>query len=104
MKKLQIIIAIIGITLFSVQNMFAQAEQKAQEIVYKTTQKELPQKVKETLKNYSGYKISEEVSFKKKSNDNIYKIKITKGNWSHYLIINENGKITGTETREHVNE
>ena len=45
MKKLHIIIAIIGFTLFSVQNTFAQADKKAQEIVYKTSKKELPQKV-----------------------------------------------------------
>ena len=54
MKKLQILIAILGITIFSFQNTYAQTDTKAEEIVYKTTMKEMPQKVKDALQDYSG--------------------------------------------------
>jgi len=31
----------------------------------------------------------------------VYKFKVEKGSWSHYLLINETGKIIGIETGEH---
>lgn len=110
MKKIYILIAIFGFTFFSVQSTYAQSESKnTKEIVYKTSKSKMPQKVKETLKNYSGYKIYEEVTYtnKSKGNDknkgnNVYKVKVQDGNWSHYLLIHENGKILAVETGEHV--
>ena len=100
MKKLQIIIAIIGIAIFSMQNTYAQTETKVEEIVYKTTMNEMPQKVREALQDYSGYKISEKATFTKKSGGSVYKVKITKGIWEHYLLIHESGKIMGRDTGE----
>lgn len=100
MKKLQIIIAILGITIFSLQNTYAQVNSKTEEIDFKTTMNEMPQKVKEALKDYSGYKISKKATFTKKSEGAIYKVKVTKGNWSHYLLVHESGKILGVETGE----
>ncbi len=100
MKKLQIIIAILGIAIFSMQPIYAQKEAKTTEIVYKTNVKEMPQKVKEALEDYSGYKISEKATFTKKSKGQVYKVKITKGIWEYYLLIHESGKIMGIETGE----
>ena len=100
MKKLQIIIAIIGIALFSMQNTYAQTDTKAEEIVYKTTMNEMPQKVKEALQDYSGYKISEKATFTKKSKGAVYKVKLTKGIWEYYLLIHESGKIMGIDNGE----
>jgi hypothetical protein len=100
MKKLQIIIAILGIAIFSMQPTYAQKDAKAKEIVYKTSVKEMPQKVKEALQDYAGYKISEKATFTKKSKGQVYKVKITKGIWEYYLLIHESGKIMGIETGE----
>jgi len=100
MKKLQIILAILGIALFSLQPVSAQKDDTAKEIVYKTNLKEMPQKVKEALQDYSGYKISEKATFTKKSKGQVYKVKITKGIWDYYLLIHESGKIMGIETGE----
>jgi len=100
MKKLQIIIAILGIAIFSLQPTYAQKDTKAKEIVYKTSVKEMPQKVKDALQDYSGYKISEKATFTKKSKGPVYKVKITKGIWEYYLLIHESGKIMGIETGE----
>jgi hypothetical protein len=100
MKKLQIILAILGIALFSLQPVSAQKDDTAKEIVYKTNVKEMPQKVKEALQDYSGYKISEKATFTKKSKGQVYKVKITKGIWDYYLLIHESGKIMGIETGE----
>ena len=102
MKKLQIIVAILGIAIFSLQPTYAQKDAKAKEkeIVYKTSVKEMPQKVKEVLQDYAGYKISEKATFTKKSKGQVYKVKITKGIWEYYLLIHESGKIMGIETGE----
>lgn len=100
MKKLQIILAILGIALFSLQPVNAQKDVTAKEIVFKTNVKEMPQKVKEALQDYSGYKISEKATFTKKSKGQVYKVKITKGIWEYYLLIHESGKIMGIETGE----
>lgn len=100
MKKLQILIAILGITIFSFQNTYAQTDTKAEEIVYKTTMKEMPQKVKDALQDYSGYKIDEKATFTKKSKGDVYKVKLKKGNWEYYLLIHESGKIMGVESGE----
>ena len=48
----------IGFALFSMTSVNAQTTEKSDKIVYKTTVKETPQKIKEALKDYSGYKIS----------------------------------------------
>ena len=88
-------------TLFSVQGSFAQEGEKKGKDVYKTTKEKTPVKVKESLKDYSNYKISNEVTYMKKKDMNVYKFKVEKGTWSHYLLINETGKIIGIETGEH---
>ena len=89
------------LALFSVQGSFAQEGGKAEKTVYKITKEKTPSKVKESLKDYSNYKISNEVTYMKKKDINVYKFKVEKGTWSHYLLINESGKIIGIETGEH---
>ncbi len=101
MKSFKIIIMLFVFTLFSVQGSFAQEGKKTEKPVYKTTKEKTPVKVKESLKDYSNYKISNEVTYMKKKDMNVYKFKVEKGTWSHYLLINEKGKIIGIETGEH---
>ena len=101
MKKLNILIAVLCITVFSTQNLQAQTENTRNEKVYKTTKTKAPLEVKESLKDYSGYDISSEVTYTKNGNGNVYKFKVKKQNWSHYLLIDEKGKIIGIETGEH---
>lgn len=101
MKKIQILIAILGFTFFSVQSTYAQTENnKVEEKVFKTTTSDVPQKVKETLKKYSGYKISKAATFIKKSNINVYRFTIQDGNWTYDLLIDEKGKVKGIDMGE----
>ncbi|MEN8124535.1 MAG: hypothetical protein ABFR32_05335 [Bacteroidota bacterium] len=101
MKKIHFIAVIIGFVFFNMNSVNAQKVEKSNEIVYKTTVKETPQKVKEALKDYSGYKISQKATYTKNSKGKMYKFKVEKGNWSHYLLIDESGKIVAIETGEH---
>jgi len=100
MKNLQILIVVLGFTFFSVQHSYAQQENNSNEKVYKTTVSKSPQKVKDALKAYSGYIISSEATYAKKGTITIYKVQVTKRNWSHFLLINENGKIVGIDSGE----
>ena len=101
MKSIQIIIVILGLAFFSTQNSYGQSNQEIKKEVYKITKVKTPQKVKESLKDYSGYKIANEVTYTKSSKGNVYKFKVQKGNWSHFLLIDESGKVIGIETGEH---
>ena len=101
MKSFKIILMLFVFTIFSVQGGFAQEQKKADKVVYKTTKEKTPNRVKESLKDYSNYKISNEVTYVRKKDMNVYKFKVEKGTWSHYLLINESGKIIGIETGEH---
>jgi len=101
MKNFRIAIMLFVFALFSVQVSFAQEGEKEKKEVYKTTKQKTPLKVKESLKDYSNYKISNEVTYVKQKDKNVYKFKVEKGSWSHYLLINESGKIIGIETGEH---
>jgi hypothetical protein len=101
MKSLKIILTVLSLILFSVQDGFAQEGKQKEKEVFKTTKEKTPKKVKESLKDYSNYKISNEVTFVRKKDINVYKFKVEKGSWSHYLLINETGKIIGIETGEH---
>ncbi len=101
MKNLHILFAILAFTFFSVLTMNAQEGTKIKEKEYKTTIAKSPQKVKDALKSYSGYKISNAATFVKKNNTTIYKIQVTKRSWSHFIFIDETGKIIGIDTGEH---
>ncbi|MEL4454941.1 hypothetical protein [Lutimonas vermicola] len=101
MKSFKIIIMLFVFALFSVQGSFAQEGKKTEKEVYKTTKEKTPKKVKESLKDYSNYKISNEVTYVKIKDLNVYRFKVEKGTWSHYLLISESGKIIGIETGEH---
>ncbi|MCA0931669.1 hypothetical protein LCM02_04335 [Lutimonas saemankumensis] len=87
--------------LFSAQGSYAQEKKELKKEVYKTTKEKTPVKVKESLKDYSNYKIANEVTYVHKKDLKVYKFKVEKGSWSHYLLINEKGKIIGIETGEH---
>jgi|SRR5210317_485189 hypothetical protein len=101
MKSFKIILAVLSFTLFSVQDGFAQKEPQTEKEVLKTTKEKTPERVKESLKDYSNYKIANEVTLVRKRDTEVYKFKVEKGSWSHYLLINETGKIIGIETGEH---
>ena len=102
MKSFRIVLMFIVFALLSVEGSFAQEGKGVEKKeVYKTTKEKTPPKVKESLKEYSNYKIASEVTYVRKQNSNVYKFKVEKGTWSHYLLINESGKIIGIETGEH---
>ncbi len=102
MKKLRILIAMFAFGALTAQGVHAQeVEKEENKEVRKTTKEETPVQVKESLKDYSNYKIAKEVTYVRKNDVNVYKFRVEKGNWSHYLLINEKGKIMGIETGEH---
>ena len=106
MKKLRILIALLAFGALTAQGVQAQERDKEQrqeqkKEVYKTTKEKTPVRVKESLKDYSNYKIANEVTYVRKNDVNVYKFRVEKGNWSHYLLISEKGKIMGIETGEH---
>ena len=101
MKSFKIVIMLFVFALMSVQVSFAQEGKTAKKEIHKTTKEKTPKKVKESLKDYSNYEISNEVTYVRKKDINVYKFKVEKGTWSHYLLINESGKIIGIETGEH---
>lgn len=102
MKKLRILIALFAFGAITAQGVQAQEKDKEQKKeVYKTTKEKAPVKVKESLRDYSNYKIANEVTYVRKNDVNVYKFRVEKGNWSHYLLISEKGKIMGIETGEH---
>ncbi|MCF6222667.1 MAG: hypothetical protein L3J34_02950 [Flavobacteriaceae bacterium] len=101
MKGLHILILVLSITFFNVQNSNAQSVKEVEKTVYKINKTKTPQKVKESLKKYSAYKISNEVTYVKKDKGTVYKFIVQKGNWSHLLLIDEKGKVLGIETGEH---
>jgi len=103
MKRLNILIAVLGFTFLSMQGTYAQTDNVDKKTVYKTTKVKTPEKVKEALNEYSGYKIDNDVTYTKVSGENVYKFKVKKGNWSHFILIDEKGKMIGIETgeREH---
>jgi len=106
MKKLKILITILVFGAFSAQGVYAQEKKhdhkEETKEVHKTTKEKTPIQVKESLKDYStNYKIANEVTYVRKNDINVYRFRVEKGNWSHYLLISEKGKIMGIETGEH---
>ncbi len=102
MKKLRILIALLAFGALTAQGVQAQEKDKEQKKeVFKTTKEKTPVKVKESLKDYSNYKIANEVTYVRKNDMNVYRFRVEKGNWSHYLLISDKGKIMGIESGEH---
>ena len=78
-----------------------QDKEEVNKEVLKTTKEKTPVRVKESLKEYSNYDIANEVTYVRKNDVKVYKFRIEKGNWSHYLLVSEKGRIMGIETGEH---
>ncbi len=89
-----------GITLCSITGAYAQNSNSAENVIHKTSIQKAPENVQAALKDYSGYKISKEVTYETKNKVTVYRIKLEKGNWTEYLLINEKGKIIGIDSGE----
>jgi outer membrane lipoprotein-sorting protein len=89
-----------GITLFSISASYAQDSDSEKIVVHKTSLQNAPKNVQAALKDYSGYKISKEVTYETKNKVTVYRFKLEKGNWTEYLLINEKGKIIGIDSGE----
>lgn len=90
-----------GITLISICSISAQNDSNSDKVVHKTSIQKAPENVQATLKDYSGYKISQEVTYETKNKMTVYRFKLEKGNWTQYLLINEKGKVIGIDNGEH---
>ena len=101
MRSLKILVVFVAIVFFGIENIYGQnASDNSLGNEKKVTTNELPAKVKDALKNYSGYKISKDATLRKSNNNNIYTFKIEKGIWVNYLMINEKGKVLGIKSEE----
>ena len=103
MKKVKNIALLICFAFVSLQNVNAQSEENKSKKVYKVQQSEIPDSVKETLKNYSGYTISKKITYslsKKNASKKIYAFRIERKNFPYYLLVNEEGKVMGTRSGE----
>ncbi len=96
MKNLKYLLLALCIGFGSLQQLSAQETDKVQKVAVA----ELPVKVKETLKKYSNYNISKEITYTKNGASKIYRVKVQKGSWVQFLHIDENGKIVGIESNE----
>ena len=104
MKNIRIITVLICLGYVGLQGVDAQANMKEEKKVHKVQMLEVPDSVKKTLKSYSGYTISEDVSYKlsssKRNADKIYRFKIQRKSFPYVLLVNEKGKVIGIETDE----
>jgi len=103
MKNIKILTVLICFAYFGLQHSYGQSEDKKTEVVYKIQKTEVPESVNETLKNYSGYKISEKVTYslsKKNGVEKVYTFKIERKNYPYYLLVNEKGKVLGIKSEE----
>ncbi len=101
MKNIKILAILICFTYIGLQQSYGQSKDKNAEVVYKVQKSEVPEIVKETLKNYSGYKISKDITYslsKRNGIEKIYAFRIERKNFPYYLLINEKGKVTGTKS------
>ncbi|RPD98843.1 hypothetical protein EGM88_06550 [Aureibaculum marinum] len=106
MKNIKIIAVLFCLGYFGLCNSYAQSTSDKQDDdkVYKVQMLEVPDSVKETLKNYSGYTISKDVSYKLRStntkSDKVYRFKIERKNFPYVLLVSEKGKVLGIESDE----
>jgi len=104
MKNIKFLALMLCLTCFGMQSITAQSIDKKGDKVFKVQMIEVPDCVKETLKGYSGYKISKEVSYKLKSSnsksDKIYRFKIERKTFPFVLLVSEKGKVIGIESNE----
>jgi cytochrome oxidase Cu insertion factor (SCO1/SenC/PrrC family) len=101
MKRIFYILVFMLVSGSGVNSMNAQNADQKEKVVFKTSVKETPAAVKEALKNYSGYKISSKATYTKTGKGKIYKVKVERGHFSNFLVIDEKGRVLGIETGEH---
>ncbi|MBJ2172764.1 hypothetical protein JBL43_00850 [Aureibaculum sp. A20] len=106
MKNIRIIAVLLCLGYVGLQNINAQSTStdKQEVKLFKVQMLEVPDSVKETLKSYSGYKISKDVSYQLKSSntksDKIYRFKIERKSFPYILLVSEKGKVMGIESEE----
>jgi len=104
MKNIRLIMLLVCFGYIGLQNSNAQSSNEQENKVYKVQMLDVPDEVKETLKSYSGYKISKDVSYKlgssKSKADKIYRFTIERKSFPYVLLVNEKGKVMGIESNE----
>lgn len=101
MKVLKSVLALGMFVIFGLSSLSAQESVKLQEVPQKIQVSDIPVKVKETLKKYANYTISKEATFTKKSNNStIYTFKFTRGEFTQFVLIDQNGKVRGIKDQE----
>ena len=104
MKGLKVLIVLIGIVFFGIENTYGQ-EQQEETVSHddvnlkKINLNNLPPAVKKSVENIAGYTMKKAFYTleKSKSSGKVYKVQIAKGAIVYNLIIDEEGKILETE-------
>ncbi len=104
MRNIKFLALVLCLMCFGLLHTNAQSNNKVEDKLYKVEMLEVPDIVKETLKSYSGYKISKDVSYKLKSShsksDKIYRFTIERKKRPYVLLVDEKGKVKGIESEE----
>ncbi len=98
MKSLKIIILVVGIACFGIQNIEAQQKKITKVVLNEANVKslptsQLPEKVQKAASIYAGYVVKKAFVSQQKNNRKIYKVNIARGPIEYTLFIDEKGKV-----------
>lgn len=102
MKGFKLIMVLIGIVFFGIENTYGQEKQLEPVEIDKSklkniTLEKLPEKVKESVATLAGYQIKQAFYTEEKNNAKLYKVQIARGPIVYHLIVDEKGKILETQ-------
>jgi hypothetical protein len=102
MKGLKLIIVLVGIVFFGIENTYGQ-EKKIVPVeldnnkLKNITLEKLPAKVKESVASLAGYQMTQAFYSEEKGKTKLYKVQITRGPIVYHLIVDEKGRILETQ-------
>lgn len=102
MKGLKLIMVLVGIVFFGMENTYGQ-EKKLEPLELDNTKlknitlEKLPEKVKESVSTLAGYQMKQAFYSEEKGSTKLYKVQIARGPIVYHLIVDEKGRILETQ-------
>jgi len=102
MKGLKLMIVLVGIVFFGIENTYGQEKKLAPVELDKNklkniTLEKLPEKVKESVASLAGYQIKQAFYSVEKGKSKLYKVQIARGPIVYHLIVDSKGRILETQ-------
>jgi hypothetical protein len=102
MKGLKLVIVLVGIVFFGVENTYGQVKKIApveldNNKLKNITLEKLPEKVKESVATLAGYQIKQAFYSEEKGKTKLYKVQIARGPIVYHLIVDSKGRILETQ-------